>query len=92
MRTCTTHGNWPKLALRCRGKKAAEERLAGREKRMTSMEADLGALRAEAADLRDERAVLKRELSSLDATNGNLLAVGPCACQPASVAAGWGLD
>ena len=59
----------------CRGKKAAEERLAGREKRVASLEADMAALRAEAGSLRDERTSLKRELSSLDATNGNLLAV-----------------
>ena len=71
--------------LTCRGKKAAEERLAGREKRVASLEADMAALRAEAGSLRDERTSLKRELSSLDATNGNLLAVSNCRGDAATV-------
>ena len=61
----------------CRGKKAAEERLAGREKRVAALEADLAVARAEAASLRDERAGLRHELSRMDSTHGNLLAVRP---------------
>ena len=76
--------------LVCRGKKAAEERLAGREKRVASLEADMAALRAEAGSLRDERTSLKRELSSLDATNGNLLAVGDPWRLPAVAGRGLG--
>ena len=60
---------------RCRGKKAAEERLAGREKRVAALESELALARAEARSLRDERAGLRHELSRMDSTHGNLLAV-----------------